>query len=167
MTKRQQARSQLLHPPGVAPPGTVPPGTPLPPGSLPTGSLPIGGGVPSRPPVAPQLPHSSVFPSAPPAVAPTSGPRLYVMSGARAGETLGLRHGFALGAAPNNDLVIADGFASTHHAQIGMDPQGNCWVSDLGSTNGTFVNGVRVTQKMLDHGVSVRIGSTELRFLAQ
>jgi pSer/pThr/pTyr-binding forkhead associated (FHA) protein len=99
--------------------------------------------------------------------APTSGPRLYVMTGPRAGETLGLRHGFLIGAAPGSDFMIADGFASTHHAQIGLDPQGNCWIADLGSTNGTFVNGVRVTQKTLDHGVTVRIGSTEIRFLAQ
>jgi predicted component of type VI protein secretion system len=109
------------------------------------------------------------FPSAPPQPipAPTTGPRLYIMSGPRAGETLGLRHGFMIGAAPTNDLVIADGFASGQHAQIGMDAQGNCWIADLGSTNGTFMNGVRITTKGLDHGVTVKIGSTEIRFLAQ
>ena len=63
--------------------------------------------------------------------------------------------------------MIEDGFTSSHHAQIGMDAQGNCWLDDLGSTNGTFVNGVRITQKALDHGVTVRIGSMEIRFLAQ
>jgi pSer/pThr/pTyr-binding forkhead associated (FHA) protein len=48
-----------------------------------------------------------------------------------------------------------------------MDPSGNCRLYDRNSTNGTFVNGVRVTEVVLDHGMSVRIGSTELRFLAQ
>jgi hypothetical protein len=168
LTKRQQARTQLLAggqqpgqpgqppgPPGAGPPGSFPPGT-RPPGTPPTG------GYPGAPPTGgyPGAPQQPVAPA-------TSGPRIYILKGPRAGETLGLRHGFAIGAAPNNDLVIADGFASSHHAQIGLDPQGNCWISDLGSTNGTFINGVRVTQKVLDHGVTVRIGSTEIRFLAQ
>jgi hypothetical protein len=165
MTKVQQARASgpaQPQPPGVGAPGVT--GAMLP-GQYP--SAPPGQVVPSRPPVAAAWPGQ--YPSAPPQLGapPTSGPRLYVMTGPRAGETLALRHGFAFGAAPNNDFVIADGFASSHHAQLGLDPQGNCWISDLGSTNGTFVNGVRVTQKILDHGVSVRIGSTEIRFLAQ
>jgi hypothetical protein len=153
ITKRQQARANapaVPHPAPAGVPGSVPPGHAV--ASRPPGVAPTGG-----------------FPSAPPhpAVAPAGGPRLYIMTGPRAGETLGLRHGFMIGAAPNSDLVIADGFASSHHAQIGMDAQGSCWVADLGSTNGTFINGVRVTQKVLDHGVTVRIGSTEIRFLAQ
>jgi hypothetical protein len=158
LTKRQHARAQGPALPGV--PGAVPPGA-VPPGQV----------MPSRPPAGfPRAPPAG-FPRAPPAglpsaPPPTTGPRLYVMTGPRAGETLGLRHGFLIGAAPTSDFVIADGFASTQHAQIGLDAQGNCWVADLGSTNGTFVNGVRITQKTLDHGVSVRIGSTEIRFLA-
>ncbi|HWO18532.1 MAG TPA: FHA domain-containing protein [Kofleriaceae bacterium] len=163
MTKVQQARAKgpaLPQPPGVGVPGM--PGT-VPPGTVPPGQL-----MQSRPPMATAPPYPTAPPSAQlPAVAPTSGPRIYVMAGPRAGETLALRHGFSLGAAPNNDFVIADGFASSHHAQLGLDPQGNCWITDLGSTNGTFVNGVRVTQKILDHGVTVKIGSTEIRFLAQ
>jgi pSer/pThr/pTyr-binding forkhead associated (FHA) protein len=64
-------------------------------------------------------------------------------------------------------LLIEDGYTSAHHAQIGMDQFGNCSLYDRGSTNGTFVNGVRVGECVLSHGVSLRIGSTELRFLAQ
>ena len=58
-------------------------------------------------------------------------------------------------------------FASSQHAQILMDTAGNCTLYDQGSTNGTFVNGVRVSQYALTHGVAIRVGSTELRFLAQ
>jgi len=175
LTKLQQARAQGPKPGapgGPLPPGAVPPGaTPtgvMRPGAMPTGAMPTGqpgsmppASFPSGPP-RPQAPAPAPF-----AGPPSGGPRLYIMTGPRAGETLALRHGFSIGSAPTNDLVIADGFASGQHAQIGMDAQGNCWVSDLGSTNGTFMNGVRVTQKPLDHGVSLRIGSTELRFLAQ
>jgi pSer/pThr/pTyr-binding forkhead associated (FHA) protein len=48
-----------------------------------------------------------------------------------------------------------------------MDPQGTCWLYDCQSTNGTFVNGQRITAQQLLHGHSVRIGGTELRFLAE
>jgi pSer/pThr/pTyr-binding forkhead associated (FHA) protein len=78
-----------------------------------------------------------------------------------------LHHGFLIGKEPECHLVIQDGFTSGHHAQIAMDPAQNCSLHDMGSTNGTFVNGVRIQQKALEHGVTVRIGSTDLRFLAQ
>jgi hypothetical protein len=118
--------------------------------------------------VVPPPPGPSPAPGSipPPVLEPTAGPRIYILAGPRHGQTLGLRHGFLVGAAPANDLVVPDGYTSGHHAQFGVDPQGQCWITDLGSTNGTFVNGVRVTQRVLDHGVTVRIGSTEIRFLA-
>jgi hypothetical protein len=152
MSRRQQRGAGAAEPPGAGAPGAGPP----PPRPAKKGSKPPKN-LPSAPPVV----------AAPPAAPPTSGARLYILSGPRAGETLGVRHGFSIGAAPNNDLVIADGYASTLHAQIAIDTAGNCWVYDRGSTNGTFVNGVRVTERALDHGTTVRIGSTELRFLVQ
>jgi hypothetical protein len=103
----------------------------------------------------------------PPMPAPVAGPVLLVMSGPRTGERVPLQHGFTIGKAPTSNLVIDDGYISTQHAQVGMDQFGNCRLYDRNSTNGTFVNGVRVTEVVLDHGMSVRIGSTELRFLAQ
>nr|MBA3538666.1 FHA domain-containing protein [Deltaproteobacteria bacterium] len=64
-------------------------------------------------------------------------------------------------------LLIDDGYASSQHAQISMDQFGNCRLYDRGSTNGTLCNGVRVTEYVLQHGVVIQIGSTQLRFLAQ
>jgi pSer/pThr/pTyr-binding forkhead associated (FHA) protein len=92
---------------------------------------------------------------------------LYVLNGPLAGQRLPLRHGFLIGKAPGSDLLVEDGFASSQHAQIAMDAWGNCTLYDRGSTNGTFVNGVRVHEYALAHGVSVKIGSIELRFLAE
>jgi pSer/pThr/pTyr-binding forkhead associated (FHA) protein len=63
--------------------------------------------------------------------------------------------------------VIEDGYTSSQHAQVGMDGLGNCVLYDRGSTNGTFVNGVPVREVALTHGAAIRVGSTELRFLAQ
>ena len=55
-----------------------------------------------------------------------------------------------------------DEFASGQHARIDPRPDG-VWVEDLGSTNGTFVNGERITAQRLEAGDVVRVGQTELR----
>jgi pSer/pThr/pTyr-binding forkhead associated (FHA) protein len=59
-----------------------------------------------------------------------------------------------------------DRFASGHHAHVLMDTAGGCTLVDRGSTNGTFVNGVREREKRLIHGMLIKIGSTEARFLS-
>jgi pSer/pThr/pTyr-binding forkhead associated (FHA) protein len=106
-------------------------------------------------------------PQQPAAPAPITGPSLLVMTGPRTGERIPLQNGFTIGKAPNSNLVLDDGYTSSQHAQVGVDHHGNCRLYDRNSTNGTFANGVRVSEVVLDHGMSVRIGSTELRFLAQ
>ncbi len=56
-----------------------------------------------------------------------------------------------------------DEFASARHARI--DPRADgVWVEDLGSTNGTFVNGGRIAAERLKPGDVLRIGQTELLF---
>ena len=56
-----------------------------------------------------------------------------------------------------------DEFASAQHARLEPRTDG-VWIADLGSTNGTFVNGARVTNgRALRPGDVVRIGETELR----
>jgi pSer/pThr/pTyr-binding forkhead associated (FHA) protein len=105
---------------------------------------------------------------APPPVA--SGrpmPGLLLVNGPRAGERHVLRNGFLIGKQPGCDLLIEDGYTSGEHAQIAIDAAGNCTIYDRGSTNGTYYNGVRITQVALEHGATIRIGATELRFLAQ
>lgn len=147
ITRRQQ-RAAAAPGPGVVP-GAVPGVAPgVAPGVVP-GSVPA----------------PAVAPAAPAAAA--TGPRFYVMTGPLAGREVPVRHGMWIGKAPGCDLLIDDGYASSQHAQVGVDHFGNCRLYDHGSTNGTFVNGVRVTQHSLEHGNLIRIGSTELRFLAQ
>ncbi len=94
-------------------------------------------------------------------------PGLLVMTGPRTGERLTLRHGFLVGGQPASDLAIQDGYTSGNHAQFTMDLEGNCMVVDLGSTNGTFINGQRITNSPLQHGMTIKIGATEFRFLTQ
>lgn len=154
MARRQAQQVGVAGVPGSIPPG-APPGS-VPPGVVP-GSVPPGTGA--------HMP--GVHPGVAVAAAPVAGPSLYIASGPRAGTRIALFHGFSIGKAPDCSLVIDDGYASSHHAQIGMDGRGFCTIYDRGSTNGTFVNGTRVTEMPLEHGTAVRIGATELRFLAE
>ena len=72
-----------------------------------------------------------------------------------------------LGRGQTNDVPLsADEYASTRHARIEPRRDG-IWVEDIGSTNGTFVNGIRLTrERRLAPGDVVRVGETDLRFEA-
>jgi hypothetical protein len=126
--------------------------------------MPQGVVMPGSQPPVPAMPAAP-----PPGLLPNGRPipALMIMSGPRAGQRQFLRNGFLIGKQPGCDLLIEDGYTSSQHAQIAMDGGGNCQIFDRGSTNGTFVNGSRITQVALQHGAQIRIGSTELIFLAQ
>ena len=65
--------------------------------------------------------------------------------------------------AENAVRLDGDDFVSSRHAVLEPRPDG-LWVEDLGSTNGTLVNGARVTTaRLLQAGDVVRIGQTDLR----
>jgi hypothetical protein len=70
-----------------------------------------------------------------------------------------------IGRAGQNDVSIdGDEFASARHVRIEPRRDG-VWVHDLGSTNGTHVNGVRIDRpRKLVTGDVVRVGETELRY---
>ena len=70
-----------------------------------------------------------------------------------------------VGREAENDLpLVRDEFYSGLHARITPRRDG-VWVEDTGSTNGTYVNGVRLTApRKLSPGDVVRIGETDLRF---
>src|SRR5207302_1318325 len=70
-----------------------------------------------------------------------------------------------IGRGGQNDIAIAsDEYASARHARF--EPrQDGVWVQDLGSTNGTYLNGMRLEQpRRLSRGDIVRVGETDLRF---
>jgi hypothetical protein len=72
-----------------------------------------------------------------------------------------------IGRSGQNDVPLeGDEFASARHVRIEPRTDG-IWVLDLGSTNGTFVNGERLEEpRRLDPGDVVRVGETDLRFEA-
>ncbi|MCE9575818.1 MAG: GGDEF domain-containing protein [Deltaproteobacteria bacterium] len=65
----------------------------------------------------------------------------------------------------NADLVIPRSAVSRQHSQLAVDQAGDWWVSDLGSTNGTFVNEERVDRRRLADGDQVRFGDAIFKYL--
>jgi hypothetical protein len=70
----------------------------------------------------------------------------------------------AIGRGGQNEIPLdGDEFASAQHARFESRRDG-LWVEDIGSTNGTFVNGARVTTpRRLSSGDVVRVGQTDFR----
>ncbi|MFT3922010.1 MAG: sigma 54-interacting transcriptional regulator [Myxococcales bacterium] len=67
-----------------------------------------------------------------------------------------------IGSARSNDLVLVDPTVSAHHCRLEPDGRGLV-LRDLASTNGTFVQGVRVTRAHVGAGSQLRVGRTDLR----
>ena len=70
-----------------------------------------------------------------------------------------------MGRGAQNDLALdSDDFASARHAKIEPRRDG-VWLEDVGSTNGTYVNGARIGKpRRLAPGDVIRVGSTDLRY---
>jgi transcriptional regulator with GAF, ATPase, and Fis domain len=91
-------------------------------------------------------------------------PKLVVLSGHLAGRTflLGLE-AFSIGRHTGNTLQVLDPAASRHHCRI--EPEGRGFlVRDLGSRQGTFVNGRPVQEHCLQEGDLLAVGETLLLF---
>ena len=71
--------------------------------------------------------------------------------------------GLTIGRSGENEIQLADPLASRHHARV--EPrQGAYLLLDLGSANGTFVNGQCVQRHPLQDGDAIRIGSSRITF---
>jgi|GEM_PF-390875 len=90
--------------------------------------------------------------------------RLIFHSGSRAGNEINTAAPvIRIGRHPEeNDLVIDDNMASSAHARLTRSPKGTYILEDVGSTNGTFVNGQRISKVSLSSGDRFGIGATEV-----
>jgi len=71
----------------------------------------------------------------------------------------------SVGRMPECDVALSDSNVSRKHAEIRRQGAGFV-VVDLGSTNGTRVNGAQVKERLLNNGDEITVGSTRLRFEA-
>jgi EmrB/QacA subfamily drug resistance transporter len=117
-------------------------------------------GVPAPPP------ESDVTRARGIAVQPAAAGELRVVEGATETTALPVAGGRLLGRDPECDLALADEEVSWRHARVGRD-NGNVTIEDLGSTNGTYVNGERLLERRpLESGDRIELGSAVLEFLA-
>jgi hypothetical protein len=83
-----------------------------------------------------------------------------VHSDDQAGLRFAVRGGVVLGRSSDADIVLADPYASDFHLRFGTE-NGDVIVNDLGSTNGTYVNGRRISSPVtLSRGDAVQVGKT-------
>jgi hypothetical protein len=89
--------------------------------------------------------------------------KIVILQGPGAGAEYELPEETILGRAETADVPIEDGLASREHARI--ERRGDRYaIIDLGSSNGTSVNGSKVTEHALRPGDRVVIGSVRMRF---
>jgi two-component system cell cycle response regulator len=85
------------------------------------------------------------------------------------GKMLKLEKGeFVMGRAPDTQLQVEDDGISRKHCKISTAPNGHFQLVDLGSTNGTFLNGIKVNVATLQDGDKIQIGAnTVVKFSIQ
>jgi hypothetical protein len=84
--------------------------------------------------------------------------------GLRAGAAFVLDGSTTIGRSAETDIQIEDAFASSRHARI-YERDGYLYIEDMGSTNGTYLNGQRVrSTEVLRADDRIRIGETEFRY---
>jgi pSer/pThr/pTyr-binding forkhead associated (FHA) protein len=119
------------------------------------------------PPVAPPpVPETMAMPARtqPPGATAAPQAELTIESGPDAGHThRAADHALRLGRSPDNDVILRDPATSGHHARL--ERRGDeFWLVDLGSTNGTFVNGESVQEKQVNSGDRLTIGQNSVHF---
>jgi pSer/pThr/pTyr-binding forkhead associated (FHA) protein len=93
------------------------------------------------------------------------GPQVEVMFGVQSWRFELEADRTTVGKAPENDISLAEDPTASHlHAMLERFPAGWC-VTDLGSSNGTWVNGERIwSSRQLRHGDEIRVGQSRLIF---
>jgi hypothetical protein len=90
-------------------------------------------------------------------------PSLVMVKDGRVAKTVAVERRVRIGRQSDNDLVVVDPGVSRHHAEV-INSGGTCTLRDLGSTNGTYVNGAVVHEHVLRAGDQISFGSTVVEF---
>src|SRR5271165_4327408 len=109
-------------------------------------------------------------PKAPTSIAPRSDGRSFVLrfiSGKYQGGEFPIATDkqILVGRSSDLDMVLVEDMVSRKHARINLQADG-IWIEDLGSTNGTFVNGEKIKRARLKEGDRILIGTSILKVIA-
>jgi hypothetical protein len=97
-------------------------------------------------------------------VVSTGGAKLIGYEGAIAGQVFPLsKKETTIGRGEDRDIVVPDSAVSRKHCKIVLEDDGY-YIVDEGSTNGTFVSGMRVAREKLKNGDIIQIGESKFRF---
>ncbi len=89
-----------------------------------------------------------------------------VTEGRQQGLEFPLTKPITIGRDTGSTFVLDDDYASTRHATLAADGNGGYYVEDHSSTNGSYINGVRITQPTaLGTADELRIGHTAMRLI--
>jgi pSer/pThr/pTyr-binding forkhead associated (FHA) protein len=118
---------------------------------------------------APDQPEAQELESPPPPPKRTKRPRgeprvLVVTQGIQTGQSAALADGvIMIGRGADCQIILDDDYVSTRHARV-VSGENGVYVEDMGSTNGSYVNGQRITAPTtITMSDTVRIGKTILR----
>jgi DNA-binding NtrC family response regulator len=96
---------------------------------------------------------------------PLRSGKMVVISGADLQKTFAIdAKVVTIGSQGDNHCVLNDPTVSRHHAVIDETPKGYA-LRDLGSTNGTHLNGIRIREAFLEYGSIIGLGNTRLQFV--
>ena len=107
---------------------------------------------------------TSRFPTPAPPPQDNSLARLVVLAGQQVGRAYVVGYDATIGRVPEMTIQLVDARVSRRHALLRPLPDGGFEIEDLGSRNGTSVNGVPVTRQTLKYGDRIQIGTHVLLF---
>lgn len=94
-----------------------------------------------------------------------TGTTLVVIAGAQVGRTFKLADAsIRIGRASDAEFQLRDTGISRHHVRLSPDGDGRWWIEDVGSTNGTFVNGLKITRSLLHSGDHIKLGRALIHY---
>lgn len=94
-----------------------------------------------------------------------SGTTLVVIAGAQVGRTFKLSDtALRIGRASDAEFQLRDTGISRHHVSMYPDEDGRWWIEDLGSTNGTYINGSRISKAALQSGDHIKLGRALIHY---